>query len=86
MTDDSAWFTEAIREIFGYGAQTHLARFLALTGDKRTHATILRSISNYASGRSPLLPEMRALLMVLRQSIEVSRMIAQAKSQKKDLG
>lgn len=63
---DAEWFRKAIEDVFGDGGQSSLARFLILCGDKRELGTIRRSISNYASGRSPLLPEMRALLRVLR--------------------
>jgi hypothetical protein len=75
---DHIWFRNEIEVIFGDGAQSALARLLALAGDARDHATLLRSISNYAAGRTPLRAEMRALLVVLRTPAEARRLIREA--------
>ena len=79
VMEDHVWFRREIDAIFGDGSQSSLARFLALAGDKRDHLTLLRSISNYAAGRTALRPEMRALLTVLRMpGKEQDAMIRQA--------
>ena len=79
--EDNVWFRQEIKAAFGHGAQSALARFLALAGDKRDHQTLLRSINNYATGRTPLRAEMRALLVVLRTPAAARWMIKEAAKQ-----
>ena len=71
--NDAAWFRDAIQEIFGEGAQSALARFMLLAGDARGFETVLRSISNTATGRSKVSGEMRVILALLRTDGRVVR-------------
>lgn len=72
------WFRSELEAIFGAGAQSAFARFLAKAGAGRSHGTILRAISAYATGRNRLSAEMIALIQVLRAPQEAKAMIKEA--------
>lgn len=70
MTDDAAWFRDKIHAIFGDGAQSRFARFMALAGDNRPHSTIIRAINSYATGRVyPLPDKMRVIITLIENDL-----------------
>jgi hypothetical protein len=78
---DAQRFRKRIAAIFGEGAQTSLARFLALAGDKRPHKSILRSINGYANSEHALPGEIIAILTIIEHPERIPEMVRVARKE-----
>jgi hypothetical protein len=76
---DAQRFRKRIAAIFGEGAQTSFARFLALAGDKRPHKSTLRSINGYANGEHAIPSEIIAILTIIEHPERVAEMVKVAR-------
>jgi hypothetical protein len=76
---DAQRFRKRIAAIFGEGAQTSLARFLALAGDKRPLKSTLRSINGYANGEHAIPGEVIAILTIIEHPERVAEMVKVAR-------
>jgi hypothetical protein len=76
---DAQRFRKRIAAIFGEGAQTSLARLLALAGDKRPHKSILRSINGYATGEHAIPGEIIAILGLIEHPERIAEMVRVAR-------
>ncbi len=63
---DAEWFNQRVRLIFGdERPHTDPANFLILAGDHRSLKTIMRTLSNVASGKHRVSGELRVVLNLL---------------------
>lgn len=72
-------FRKRIVAIFGEGAQTSFARFLALAGDKRPIKSILRSIHGYANAEHAIPGEVKAILALIERPDTIAEMVRVAR-------
>lgn len=63
---EANWFRAEVRELFG--TQAAMARFMVGAGDHRDYETILRNISNAATGVHRVRGELRVILTLMRAS------------------
>jgi hypothetical protein len=79
QANDATWLRAQLLAAFGTGGQAHFARFLKLSGDHRPLASIVRGISNAASGRHKMSGELRALAWLLTNYEAVPDMVKDAR-------
>jgi hypothetical protein len=78
---DAQRFRKRLATIFGEGAQTSFARFLALAGDKRPQTTTLRSINGYANGEHAIPGEVTAILSLIEHPERIPEMVRVARKE-----
>jgi hypothetical protein len=74
-------FRKRIVAIFGEGAQTSFARFLALAGDKRPLKSTLRSIHGYANAEHAIPGEVTAILTLIEHPERIPEMVRVARKE-----